>query len=44
MTVEDRFPVGMRVLAVDDNSTCLRLLEELLIKCQYQGLFLLILL
>ncbi|KAM1201222.1 hypothetical protein FF1_017517 [Malus domestica] len=36
MTVEDRFPVGMRVLAVDDNSTCLRLLEELLVKCQYQ--------
>ncbi|XP_062078331.1 two-component response regulator ARR12-like [Humulus lupulus] len=32
----DRFPVGMRVLAVDDNPTCLRVLESLLRKCQYQ--------
>ncbi|XP_030510199.1 two-component response regulator ORR24 [Cannabis sativa] len=32
----DRFPVGMRVLAVDDNPTCLRILESLLRKCQYQ--------
>ncbi|XP_010665924.2 two-component response regulator ORR24 isoform X2 [Beta vulgaris subsp. vulgaris] len=42
MTVEqrndeshDQFPVGMRVLAVDDNPICLRLLETLLRKCQY---------
>ncbi|XP_077221896.1 two-component response regulator ORR24-like isoform X2 [Tasmannia lanceolata] len=34
MTV-DRFPVGMRVLAVDDNPTCLKLLESLLRKCDY---------
>ncbi|MFS7938337.1 putative CheY-like superfamily protein [Helianthus anomalus] len=27
----------MRVLAVDDNPTCLKLLEGLLRKCQYQG-------
>lgn len=33
----DRFPVGMRVLAVDDDPTCLKLLENLLRKCQYQG-------
>ncbi|KAK1292986.1 Two-component response regulator ARR12 [Acorus calamus] len=31
----DRFPVGMRVLAVDDDPTCLRLLETLLRRCQY---------
>lgn len=40
MTVEDEtrdiFPVGMRVLAVDDDLTCLRLLESLLRRCQYQ--------
>ncbi|XP_019173761.1 PREDICTED: two-component response regulator ORR24-like isoform X2 [Ipomoea nil] len=42
MTVEqrndkqnDEFPVGMRVLAVDDNPTCLMVLENLLRKCQY---------
>ncbi|WOL18332.1 two-component response regulator ORR24-like [Canna indica] len=41
MTVEERkgnmvqFPVGMRVLAVDDDPVCLRLLEFLLIRCQY---------
>nr|XP_025688194.1 two-component response regulator ARR12 isoform X3 [Arachis hypogaea] len=41
MTVEDqidRFPVGMRVLAVDDDPTCLKVLENLLRKCQYQVL------
>ncbi|KAK7281479.1 hypothetical protein RIF29_09518 [Crotalaria pallida] len=31
----DPFPVGMRVLAVDDDPICLRLLETLLRKCQY---------
>ena len=35
----DRFPVGMRVLAVDDDPICLKVLETLLRKCQYQGLF-----
>ncbi|XP_059637798.1 two-component response regulator ARR12-like [Cornus florida] len=34
---DDRFPVGMRVLAVDDDPTCLMLLEGLLRKCQYQA-------
>lgn len=33
----DRFPIGMRVLAVDDDPTCLKLLDGLLRKCQYQG-------
>ncbi|PSS17733.1 Two-component response regulator like [Actinidia chinensis var. chinensis] len=31
----DQFPVGMRVLAVDDDPICLKLLETLLRKCQY---------
>ncbi|XP_027331145.1 two-component response regulator ARR12 [Abrus precatorius] len=33
--LNDQFPVGMRVLAVDDNSTCLKVLESLLRRCQY---------
>ncbi|XP_039007118.1 two-component response regulator ORR24-like isoform X2 [Hibiscus syriacus] len=32
----DRFPVGMRVLAVDDDPICLKVLENLLRKCQYE--------
>ncbi|KAF5743353.1 putative two-component system sensor histidine kinase/response regulator [Tripterygium wilfordii] len=42
MTVEqvvgegrDQFPIGMRVLAVDDDPTCLLVLETLLHRCQY---------
>lgn len=31
----DQFPIGMRVLAVDDDVTCLRVLETMLHKCQY---------
>ncbi|CAJ2643629.1 two-component response regulator ARR12 [Trifolium pratense] len=31
----DRFPIGMRVLAVDDDPTCLLVLETLLRRCQY---------
>ncbi|KAJ4873909.1 Two-component response regulator ARR10 [Raphanus sativus] len=31
----DQFPLGMRVLAVDDDQTCLRILETLLHRCQY---------
>jgi len=31
----DQFPVGMRVLAVDDDPTCLKVLENLLRRCQY---------
>ncbi|KAJ9688930.1 hypothetical protein PVL29_014539 [Vitis rotundifolia] len=34
--VKDPFPVGMRVLAVDDDPTCLMLLDGLLRRCQYQ--------
>ncbi|KAK8482598.1 hypothetical protein V6N11_066260 [Hibiscus sabdariffa] len=32
---KDRFPIGMRVLAVDDDPICLKVLENLLRKCQY---------
>lgn len=31
----DHFPIGMRVLAVDDDPICLKVLETLLRKCQY---------
>ncbi|KAH0775234.1 hypothetical protein KY290_012371 [Solanum tuberosum] len=31
----DNFPVGMKVLAVDDDPICLKLLDGLLKKCQY---------
>ncbi|XP_077238287.1 two-component response regulator ARR14-like [Tasmannia lanceolata] len=33
---EDNFPVGMRVLAVDDDPSCLKILENLLRKCLYE--------
>ncbi|KAM0930439.1 hypothetical protein ACQ4PT_001118 [Festuca glaucescens] len=32
----DKFPEGMRVLAVDDNRVCLRVLEFLLRECNYE--------
>lgn len=35
----DKFPIGMRVLAVDDDQTCLKILEKFLRECQYEGLF-----
>ncbi|GFP83572.1 two-component response regulator arr2 [Phtheirospermum japonicum] len=33
--VPDQFPVGMRVLVVDDDVVCLRVLEKMLRKCMY---------
>jgi hypothetical protein len=33
----DQFPIGMRVLAVDDDPVCLKVLEGLLRHCQYHG-------
>ncbi|XP_058067928.1 two-component response regulator ORR23-like isoform X2 [Magnolia sinica] len=33
---KEQFPVGMRVLAVDDDPTCLKLLETLLQQCRYK--------
>ncbi|XP_031492032.1 two-component response regulator ORR21 [Nymphaea colorata] len=33
--VPDQFPAGMRVLVVDDDTTCLKILEQMLKKCMY---------
>ncbi|KAJ6356563.1 hypothetical protein OIU78_004619 [Salix suchowensis] len=35
VTVSNQFPVGLRVLVVDDDITCLRLLEKMLCRCLY---------
>lgn len=35
--LRDEFPLGLRVLAVDDDSTCLKILETMLQKCQFHG-------
>lgn len=35
---DGRFPVGMRVLAVDDDPTCLLVLGNLLRQCDYRGI------
>ena len=35
----DDFPIGMRVLVVDDDPICLLLLENLLRRCQYNSMF-----
>ena len=37
--VSDQFPAGLRVLVVDDDPTCLRILEKMLQNCCYAGLF-----
>ncbi|XP_058078235.1 two-component response regulator ORR21-like isoform X2 [Magnolia sinica] len=34
--VPDQFPVGLRVLVVDDDMACLKILEQMLRKCLYQ--------
>ena len=38
MVVPDQFPVGLRVLVVDDDTTCLRILEQMLRRCLYHGM------
>lgn len=35
--VSDLFPVGLRVLVVDDDPTCLMILEKMLQNCLYEG-------
>lgn len=35
----DQFPAGLRVLVVDDDPTCLKILEKMLQNCCYAGLF-----
>ncbi|KAF7104526.1 hypothetical protein CFC21_105417 [Triticum aestivum] len=32
---EDKFPEGLRILAVDEDSVCLKVLEDLLRGCKY---------
>lgn len=34
---EVQFPAGLRVLVVDDDVTCLRVLKAMLLKCRYEG-------
>ncbi|XP_071715915.1 two-component response regulator ARR14-like [Rutidosis leptorrhynchoides] len=34
-TVSDQFPVGLRVLVVDDDVICLKILEQMLRRCSY---------
>ncbi|KAK9935411.1 hypothetical protein M0R45_022514 [Rubus argutus] len=36
MAVPDQFPAGLRVLVVDDDTTCLTILEQMLRRCLYQ--------
>lgn len=33
------FPEGLRVLVVDDDTICLRILERMLLECRYNGKF-----
>lgn len=35
--VPDQFPAGLRVLVVDDDPTCLMILEKMLRHCNYEG-------
>ncbi|GMH26271.1 hypothetical protein Nepgr_028114 [Nepenthes gracilis] len=35
MALSDQFPVGLRVLVVDDDTTCLKILEQMLRRCLY---------
>ncbi|XAR72187.1 hypothetical protein NMG60_11018741 [Bertholletia excelsa] len=37
VAVPDQFPVGLRVLVVDDDITCLRILEQMLRRCMYHA-------
>lgn len=37
--VTDHFPVGLRVLVVDDDVVCLRIIEQMLRRCNYSGVF-----
>lgn len=39
MAVSEQFPVGLKVLVVDDDIPCLKILEQMLRKCMYSGLY-----
>jgi hypothetical protein len=41
--VPDQFPAGLRVLVVDDDPTCLVILEKMLRTCLYKGILFLFL-
>ena len=32
-----KFPAGLRVLVVDDDPLCLRIVDKMLRRCQYEG-------
>lgn len=36
--VPDQFPAGLRVLVVDDDPTCLMIVERMLKRCHYEGI------
>lgn len=38
LDTSDEFPVGMRVLVVDDDPICLMVLERMLHRCSYRGI------
>ncbi|VFQ73267.1 unnamed protein product [Cuscuta campestris] len=40
VAVPEHFPVGLRVLVVDDDVVWLKIIEQMLRKCSYNGLFL----
>lgn len=35
--VPDKFPVGMKILLVDDDPICLAVVQRMLLNCQYDG-------
>lgn len=35
--VPDQFPVGLRVLVVDDDIITLKIIEQMSLKCHYRG-------
>lgn len=35
---KDLFPNGLKILVVDDDESCLRLLDVMLKKCEYSGI------
>ena len=37
---EGNFPAGLRVIVVDDDPLCLRVVERMLQRCSYRGAFL----
>lgn len=40
MAINDQFPSGLRILVVDDDTSCLFILEKMLLRLMYRGLIL----